>query len=125
GSAVDPVLRLLDGTGKQLARSDDSPGAGLDARIEFTFPTEGSYYVEVTDARFSTQSQNFYRLKMGAYAYADGIFPLGGRRGEQATVTFFGGSLTTPVKSRIDLGKVAGSQAFTTVALPDSPALPF
>ena len=26
GSAIDPVLRILDGAGKQLARSDDSPG---------------------------------------------------------------------------------------------------
>ncbi|HMC60408.1 MAG TPA: hypothetical protein VKJ01_14555, partial [Candidatus Solibacter sp.] len=31
GSAVDPVLRILDPAGKQLARSDDAPGAGLDA----------------------------------------------------------------------------------------------
>ena len=71
GSAIDPVLRILDGSGKQLARSDDSLGAGLDARLDFTFPKEGAYYVEVTDARFSAQVQNFYRLKMGAYRYAD------------------------------------------------------
>jgi hypothetical protein len=88
GSAIDPVLRIMDGAGKQLARSDDSPGTGLDTRLDFTFPSEGTYYVEVTDARFSTQAQNFYRLKMGAYRYADGIFPLGGRRGEQTQVCF-------------------------------------
>jgi len=58
GSAIDPVLRILDGSGKQLARSDDAPGAGLDARLDFTFPSEGNYYVEITDARFSTQTQN-------------------------------------------------------------------
>ncbi len=63
GSAIDPVLRIIDGAGKQLARNDDAPGAGLDARLDFTFPSEGNYYVEVTDARFSTQAQNFYRLK--------------------------------------------------------------
>jgi hypothetical protein len=87
GSAIDPVLRILDGNGKQLAISDDAPGAGLDARIDFTFPREGNYYVEVHDARFSKQTQNFYRLKMGSYSYADGIFPLGGRRGEATEVT--------------------------------------
>ena len=32
GSAIDPVLRILNGAGKQLARSDDTAGAGLDAR---------------------------------------------------------------------------------------------
>ncbi len=125
GSAIDPVLRLLDGSGKQLARSDDSPGAGLDARLDFTFPREGTYYVEVTDARFSTQMQNFYRLKMGSYRYAEGIFPLGGRRGEQVPVTFFGGAAGKGLSAVADLRKAAGDHSLTTVALPDSPTLPF
>ena len=76
-------LRILDGSGKQLARSDDAPLAGLDPRIDFTFPREANYYVEVHDARFSRQMQNFYRLKMGAYSYPEGIFPLGGKRGRK------------------------------------------
>jgi len=124
GSAIDPVLRILDGGGKQLAISDDAPGAGLDARIDFTFPREGNYYVEVHDARFSKQIQNFYRLKMGSYAYADGIFPLGGRRGEATEVTFFGSDLKTPVKTSVDLSKLSPENRVTTIALPDSPVLP-
>ncbi|HEV2687568.1 MAG TPA: PPC domain-containing protein, partial [Bryobacteraceae bacterium] len=124
GSAIDPVLRIQDGNGKQLARSDDAPGAGLDPRIDFTFPHEGNYYVEVHDARFSAQSQNFYRLKMGSYPYADGIFPLGGKRGEITEVTFFGAGLKTPVKTSVDLRKLASQAGLTTVALPDSPTLP-
>jgi hypothetical protein len=125
GSAIDPVLRILDASGKQLARNDDAPGAGLDARLDFTFPSEGNYYVEVTDARFSSQAQNFYRLKMGAYRYAEGIFPLGGRRGERVPVTFFGGNLGAVVTSVADLGDSPKTQAFTQVGVPDSPALPF
>jgi hypothetical protein len=125
GSAIDPVLRILDGAGKQLVRSDDSPGTGLDARLDFTFPTEGAYYVEVTDARFSNQAQNFYRLKMGSYRYADGIFPLGGRRGGQTQVTFFGSHAGTGAQIVADLRNAGPSEAFTRVALPDSPALPF
>lgn len=124
GSAVDAVLRILDSSGKQLARSDDSFGAGLDPRIDFTFPAEGNYYVEIADARFSNQAQNYYRLKMGAYRYAEGIFPLGGRRGEQTPVTFFGAKLGT-VQSTADLRSAAPTDAFTRTALPDSPALPF
>jgi Bacterial pre-peptidase C-terminal domain len=124
GSAIDPVLRILDGNGKQLAISDDAPGAGLDPRIDFTFPREGNYYVEVHDARFSKQTQNFYRLKMGSYAYADGVFPLGGKRGEATEVTFFGTNLKTPVKTTVDLRNIAAEKRLTTVALPDSPVLP-
>ena len=92
-------------TASSLRISDDAPGAGLDARIDFTFPREGNYYVEVHDSRFSKQTQNFYRLKIGSYAYADGIFPLGGKRGETTEVTFFGTGLKTPVKTTVDLRK--------------------
>jgi hypothetical protein len=125
GSAIDPELRILDSSGKQLARSDDAPGAGLDARIDFTFPRDGNYYVEVHDARFSAQEQNFYRLKMGSYPYAEGIFPLGGRRGEAAAVTFFGGSLSSPAQAVADLRRAGPEDQFAAVALPGSPALPF
>jgi hypothetical protein len=124
GSAIDPVLRILDGSGKQLARSDDAPGANLDARIDFTFPRDGNYYVEVHDARFSGQGQNFYRLKIGNYAYADGIFPLGGRRGETPEVSLFGSGLKSPLKTTVDLKAVSKDADFAMVSLPDSPELP-
>jgi hypothetical protein len=65
GSAIDPVLEIYDGKGQLLARNEDAPGIGVDSRIDFTFPHEGEYFVEVHDARFSKQEQNFYRLKMG------------------------------------------------------------
>lgn len=124
GSALDPVLRILDGSGRQLARADDSPGAGLDARIDFTFPADGFYYVEVTDARFSTQKQNFYRLTMGEYNFAEGIFPLGGPRGQQVPVTFSGGRAGAGIKSTVDLRSLDSRAAFALASLPDSPALP-
>jgi hypothetical protein len=116
GSAIDPVLRILDGAGNQLARSDDAPLAALDARIDFTFPREAYYYVEVHDARFSRQAQNFYRLKIGYSSYADGIFPLGGRRGELAAVELYGGNLAGPVKKTVDLRNLAEHVRWTTVS---------
>lgn len=121
GSAIDPVLRILDGKGNQLARSDDAAGAGLDPRIEFKFPKEGYYYVEVRDSRYSKQEQNFYRLKMGSYSFADAIFPLGGQRGTTAAVTYSGGNLTAPVKATLDLPKTS---EYTMAALPKSQAMP-
>lgn len=125
GSAVDAVLRILDGSGNQLARSDDAQGAGLDPRIEFKFPREGYYYVEVRDARFSTQAQNFYRLKMGAYPHAESFFPLGAQRGQAASVTFSGGNLAAPLKTDVDLKTTPELALFTTVAIPNSPVMPF
>jgi len=125
GSAIDPVIRILDGTGKQLAISEDTPSLGLDARLDFTFPREGFYYVEVHDARFSRQAQNHYRLKIGQYSYADGVFPIGGQRGKAVEVTFQGGNLPSALKGSVDLRNIPPQHSFTTVAAPNSPALPF
>ncbi len=103
GSALDPILRLLDSEHRQLAFNDDALGLGADPRIEFTVPADGEYQVVVHDARFSRQVQNFYRLKIGPTAYAEGLFPLGWRRGEVASVEFLGGNLGAGVSAKIDL----------------------
>lgn len=116
GSAIDPVIRVYDASGKQIARSEDDPLLQLDARLDMTFPKEGFYYVEIHDARFSAQAQNFYRFKTGAYAYAADIFPLGGRRGEAVDVSL------SNVTVKADLKSVKAPQTF--VNLPDSPSLP-
>ncbi|MEO8028590.1 MAG: PPC domain-containing protein, partial [Bryobacteraceae bacterium] len=116
GSAIDPVIQVMDGSGKLLARSDDDPLLSLDARVDITFAKEGTYYVEVHDARFSTQAQNFYRLKSGSYSYASEMFPLGGRRGEKVEVELSG------TKVNVDLTGVKTPRVF--VSAPDSPVLP-
>ena len=50
-----------------------APGLGVDARVEVLFAKAGSYRVRVRDSRYSDQTQNFYRLKIGSYLFADGI----------------------------------------------------
>jgi hypothetical protein len=117
GSAIDPVIRVYDGAGKPIAKSQDDPLLSLDPRLAVTFPKDGYYYIEVHDARFSTQTDNFYRLKSGLYEYATEVFPLGGRRGEQVNV-----SLGAPTSVKVNLGSTTAPQTF--VNLPNSPALP-
>ncbi len=117
GSAIDPVIELLDGSGKVLARSEDAVLLGLDARLEYTFAREGNYYVSVHDARYSTQSANFYRLKTGAYGYPQDVFPLGGQRGRSVPVSLGGEAIS------VDLRNTASARvAFVNVR--DSAALP-
>ncbi len=120
GSAIDPALELLDEKGNQLAHNEDAPGIGVDSRLEYTFPRDGNYFIEVHDARFSKQEQNFYRLTIGTYPYAESIFPLGGRHGETVQMEFYGNGTVT--RSSV---KLPGEGNFTSVAMPGSPALPF
>lgn len=46
GSSLDPILRLFDGSGNELAVNDDS--SGLDSLIGFAANTTGDYYVGVS-----------------------------------------------------------------------------
>jgi len=118
GSAIDPVLEILDTSGKTVARSEDAPLLGLDARVAVTFPRDGYYYVVVHDSRYSTQMANFYRLKVGSYPYPQEIFPLGGRRGEVLEASLGVQKIT------VDLRKVDSNARQVFVNLSDSAVLP-
>ena len=49
GSALDPVVRVTDETGKVLKETDDVSRANLDALLSWTAPQSGTYRVTVTD----------------------------------------------------------------------------
>lgn len=96
GSAIDPVLALRDPDGRLAARNDDAPGIGGDARLTYAAPADGTYFVELHDARFSKQRLNFYRLVVGPVEFGEAIFPLGWTAGEAVRVEVSGGTLDAP-----------------------------
>ena len=120
-SAIDPALEILDAAGKQIAKNDDAAGAGIDARLEVTFPRAGTYYVRIHDSKYSDQTQSFYRLKVGSYPFAEAMFPIGGRRGQSVTTELVGGNLSTPVTVKPD---TSSDSQFALVSLPGSASLP-
>jgi hypothetical protein len=124
GSAIDPVVRVFDSNGSELAVSNDAPGLGVDARVEVTFTQAADHFVLVHDAKYSGQDQNFYRLKIGSYQFAGSIFPLGWQRDHTVEVSLAGGNLPAPVKISPDLKASPGS-GFVPVALPGGGSLPF
>lgn len=124
GSAIDPVVHVMTLAGKELAINNDAPGAGVDARAEFTFAQAGEYLVLVHDAKYSDQGQNFYRLKIGSYPYAEFMFPLGGQRGKSVDISLTGGSLAAPVVVKTSLPSDKQTSYFP-INLPASSSLPF
>lgn len=126
GSAIDPHLEFLDERGQVLARSGDSPGMGLDSRLRLDPPADGDYLLSVRDERFSIQGQDFYRLTVGQYRFADSVFPLGWTRGSTVNAEFFGGNLDEPINAEIDLGKARRHATETRVGIPGTPSsVPF
>ncbi len=113
GSAIDPVLRLLDEEGTEIAFNQEGPGIDVDARLDWRPPEAGEYVVEVHDARFSDQRRNFYRLKLIAasdYEYADAVFPLGARRGEETRFELSGGSVPADLETAGDATAARGTR---------------
>ena len=118
GSAVDPVLTLWSPAGDAVARNNDAPGIGQDARIAFVPPVGGEYAVEVHDARFSKQKRNFYRLLVGPLDYAEAIFPLGWTAGEPVDVELSGGTLEKPRRVTVEGASAALTGRPTGLPLP-------
>ena len=126
GSAIDPNLELLNSEGRTLARSADARGLGLDARISFEAPADGEYFLAIRDERFSSQKQDFYRLTLGEYSFAESVFPLGWTRGNEVEVEFFGGNLQQPLKRTVHLDDVPANSTETRVGVPGTPSsVPF
>src|SRR5207249_2660399 len=84
GSAIDPLLELLDPRGVQLAWSQSKALLADDARMETVLPADGRYSVLLRDALYQAGTPNQFRLKIGDLHYADFVFPLGVQRGTRA-----------------------------------------
>src|SRR4051794_40777822 len=76
GSKLDPIVRLLDPAGRELAYHDDTPGLGSDCRFGYTFPADGECLIELRDANYEGGADYRYRLRVGDFPLATNVFPL-------------------------------------------------
>ena len=90
GSALEPVARLLDAAGRELAWSSGTPGAGGDCRFAHTFAADGDYLIELRDVGYEGGPAHRYRLRVGDFPLVAVPFPLGGRRGTAGMFSFLG-----------------------------------
>ncbi|MEN9576429.1 MAG: hypothetical protein RL514_4284 [Verrucomicrobiota bacterium] len=76
GSKLDPQLRLLDATGRELALADDSTGLGADAHLQHRFTTAATCFVEVRDVSWQGGADYRFRLRVGNFPLVTTPFPL-------------------------------------------------
>lgn len=100
GSPMDPVVRLRDTEGREVAAADDD-ALGPDCRFLHKFERAGDYFIEIHDSRFV--GGNRYRLRVGDFPIVDYPYPLGAQRGTTVRCQFAGldGLLTLPVELTI------------------------
>ncbi|MCK5941143.1 MAG: PPC domain-containing protein [Planctomycetes bacterium] len=80
-SPLDPVLIIRDANGKALSSNDD--GIGLDGRVRFTAPADGTFQVTVRDHLRRGGADFFYRIEVGAISDIAGTAEaVPGRRSE-------------------------------------------
>jgi len=131
GSSLDPMLRLLDASGRELAFNDDTPGLSGDAIIAHTFKDAGEYVVEMRDIKYGAGA---YRLRIGDFPVATVAYPLAVQRGVATPVTLAGFhveglaplNLTVaaddPAEWKpISLKRPGGASGFSTVAVSPRP----
>jgi len=135
GSPLDPIIRLLDAAGRELAWSDDESGLGGDARIQHAFAEAGEYFLEIRDIRYQGGGGHFFRLRIGDFPIVATPFPLAVQRGTQAAISFSGHdatapvTLTIPADQPVDWMNVGAkrpdghSSGFATLHVTDTPAL--
>ncbi|MBM3971018.1 MAG: hypothetical protein FJ302_14345 [Planctomycetes bacterium] len=90
GSTLDPMIRLLDAKGRELAYSDDVPGLRSDSRLCYQFKDAGEYMLEVRDIRFQGSANHFFRLRIGDFPCVTVPYPLAVKKGAAGTVNFAG-----------------------------------
>lgn len=93
GTRFDAALSLADGTGREIAFEDDS-FFDKDPRLIHRFDRAGEYVLRVSGFREGGSAAAEYRLVMGGVPYARYLYPAGGRRGSQVTVSFTGVNLS-------------------------------
>jgi hypothetical protein len=108
GAMLDPVLELLDGRRVQLAWSAGQAALQGDARLEAVLPVDSTYSVVLRDMLYRAGYPNQFRLKMGTLCYADIVFPLGARRGSEASFELIGPTRAPGPRVLVDLRHAGG-----------------
>ena len=89
-SKLDPVLRLLDLKGRELAFCDDESGLGGDCRLAHTFAADGDFLIELRDIHHGGGSDYRFRLRVGDFPLVSLPFPAAVKGGASATFAFVG-----------------------------------
>lgn len=96
----DPVLTLLDETGRELASSDDAYFA--DPMLSHEFPRAGDYYLAIRDVTYAGDARWNYALLITDRPYVSAFHPLAGAPGSSSPVDAVGYNLN-PDSLRLEI----------------------
>jgi len=93
-----PLIYLMDGlvtlygpNGQVVAQNDNFNGG--DSFIGVTLPEDGTYFLEVRDARYAGTGRYVYCVELASRPYANAVFPLSVQHGQTANAIAIGHGL--------------------------------
>lgn len=107
GSAIDPVVKLLDPRRVQIAGARGSNALAGDARLITALPADGTYTIELHDLQYKAGTPSRFRMRIGDFPHADLPFPLAGQRGTKASFQLIG-NLPDSTRVEVDLTSQPG-----------------
>ncbi|MDE0690231.1 MAG: hypothetical protein OXI61_18885 [Candidatus Poribacteria bacterium] len=102
GSLLDSYLVLRDADGIEVANS--GLGNAFDSVLDYTALETGKYTLHIRDIRYKGGDGYAYRLSIGELPYLETIFPLGGQRSTENTVTVTGANLEMVESIQVSIG---------------------
>lgn len=116
GSRLDPVLRLQQADGTELAFIDDTAGLAGDCSLRYHFEETGEYVVAIEDALMSGTSAHRYRMRIGDFPLITTAIPAVAERGATTALTFAGHAVNG--LARLPL-TADGTRSFVSTTFPD------
>ncbi|MDF1825156.1 MAG: PPC domain-containing protein [Verrucomicrobiales bacterium] len=86
--AIDPFVSIFNKDGFELASADGSALLKQESILSMVIPEDGDYIVEIRDSAY--QGRGAYRAHIGTFPRPTGIFPAGGKPGEEMEFTMLG-----------------------------------
>jgi hypothetical protein len=139
GSAIDPMLHLLDASGNEVAYAQD--GLGLDPLLVYQATKSGVYIVQVSafayppaaEVKLAGGKDAVYRLSLTTGPLVHSAMPLGVMRGQKSSVHLRGWNLSKE-SAQVDASKalpdedhlfipIPGAQTHLRIELGDGPEL--
>jgi hypothetical protein len=90
GGENDLMVRILDASGKELGRNDDSAMFVQDPMLSIVAPKTGSYYIEIKQQIYFPPRQAWYRAHIGTFSRPTAIYPAGGQAGATISARILG-----------------------------------
>jgi hypothetical protein len=106
------AITLYDAKGNELSYADHFRFQP-DPVLHYEIPQDGQYVLEVRDSIYRGREDFVYRVAVGELPYVTGIFPLGGRRGEQTPVEVRGWNLPSASLTQDARDKAPGAYPFS------------